>query len=343
MIVSLTFVIFFFFIANLRVKPRSACTSNKHNTIQLAVECYGGGLWHTWLDRDLSLSGKILVRDKENGKITSRLVQLKDPLARISNLAIHLQSAEERKALAVNKETHTVPIIASQSLKPAVEAAATAQLNGNIEQGGSEASTDESAPKKAKTEDPWLNTQEPLLLQRIAAELDIDVKQIADWDLSFYDVQPASLGGLHSEFLYSGRLDNLATVFCSVQALCDHSQDLSNDSDISMICCFDHEEVGSVSSHGAGSPVLEEAMKRVATALGQYQDHPETISKSFCMSIDQAHAVHPNYAGKHEAGHGPTLNSGLVVKTNSNQRYATNSVTGFIMVRRNVLPKWMGL
>merc|ERR1712226_1191036 len=98
-----------------------------------------------------------------------------------------------------------------------------------------------------------------------------------------------------------------------------------------MICCFDHEEVGSVSSHGAGSPVLAEAMERVAKALGQYQDHPETIAKSYCMSIDQAHAVHPNYAAKHEASHGPTLNSGIVIKTNSNQRYTTNSLTGFIL------------
>jgi aspartyl aminopeptidase len=54
---------------------------------------------------------------------------------------------------------------------------------------------------------------------------------------------------------------------------------------------------------------------------------------SFCMSIDQAHAVHPNYSSKHEMQHAPTLNSGIVIKTNSNQRYATNSFTGFIVVR----------
>lgn len=311
---------------NLRVKPRSKSPANKnHKCIQLGVECYGGGLWHTWLDRDLGLSGRVLVRgdDQNHPKIASKLVQISDPIARISSLCIHLQTDTERKALEINKETHTVPIIASEAIKPAVEDAASQIINGAIDPQNKNSNT---------SNDTWLEHQEPLLLKRIAQQLDIPVSKIADWDLSLYDVQPAVIGGMQSEFLYSGRLDNLATVFCAVTALTEHAtQALHDDSDISMICCFDHEEVGSVSSHGAGSPVLEEAMRRVSTALGQYQQQPEVIAKSFCMSVDQAHAVHPNYAAKHENQHGPTLNSGIVIKTNSNQRYSTNSLTAFIV------------
>lgn len=268
----------------------------------------GGGLWHTWFDRDLSISGKVLVRNKD--KIESKLVQLSDPVARVSTLCIHLQSAEERKAFAVNKEDHTSPILATS--------------NAELEKGAAE---------QLNSEDVWQQGQEPLLLHRIAKELAIDVSQIADFQLSLYDVQPAAVGGMNKEFLYSARLDNLATVFCAVEALAAH--DPADQKDISMVVAFDHEEVGSTSLNGAGSPVLSEAVKRISAALGASQADPElyaaTIAKSFCLSIDQAHAVHPSYSSKHEAQHAPTLNSGLVIKTNCNQRYTTNSLTGFLL------------
>jgi aspartyl aminopeptidase len=66
-----------------------------------------------------------------------------------------------------------------------------------------------------------------------------------------------------------------------------------------------------------------------------------TLKKSFVLSSDQAHAVHPNYSNKHEKAHSPKMNHGMVIKTNSNQRYATNGVSGFIIreiARRAGLP-----
>jgi len=295
---------------NLRVKPRSK-KAPKAGVVQVAVECYGGGLWHTWLDRDLSLSGKVLVRGNDD-TIVPKLVQLKDPVARVSTLCIHLQSAEERKAFAVNKEDHTSPILASVTDKnEELEEAITEQCNG----------------------DKWLEGHTPALLDRLAKELDTTVDKIADFDLSLYDTQPAQIGGINGEFLYSARLDNLATVFCAVESLAAH--DPTDDTDVSMIVCFDHEEVGSTSANGAGSPVMAEAVKRIASSLSNGNISPEdyaaTIAKSFCLSIDQAHAVHPNYASKHEAQHSPTMNGGIVIKTNSNQRYTTNSLTGFVV------------
>lgn len=286
---------------NLAVKPNSK-KPPKNGCVQLAVACYGGGLWHTWFDRDLSLSGKVLVR---NGEVVEpKLVQIKDPVARVSTLCIHLQTPDERAAFKVNTEDHTSPILATTTSKEELEKGAAEQL------------------------DAWQQGQEPALMGRIARELEIDAKQIADFELSLYDTQPAAIGGMNQEFLYSARLDNLATVFCAVEALAAH--DPSADSDISMICCFDHEEVGSVSSHGAGSPVMEEAIRRVSAALGVTELGP-VKAKSFCLSIDQAHAVHPNYASKHDSQHAPLLNKGLVIKTNCNQRYTTNSLTGFVV------------
>ena len=295
---------------NLKVKPVSKKTG-AGNVVQLGVECYGGGLWHTWFDRDLGVSGRVLVR-KDDNKIEQQFVNIQTPIARVSTLCIHLQSADERTAFAVNKETDTSPILGTQSV---LELSAEEHLNN----------------------DNGMNERhEPRLLQAIAKELGIEVSQIADMELNLYDVQPASLGGLGSEFLYSARLDNLATVFCSIEALVDHSVDISNDTDVCLVALFDHEEIGSQSAHGAGSPVMAEAVKRISSALSpeEYSDpnvYASCIRNSFVLSCDQAHAVHPNYASKHESQHSPKLNGGVVIKTNSNQRYTTNAVTGFVI------------
>lgn len=292
---------------NLSVKPRSQ-KPHKNGCIQLAVQCYGGGLWHTWFDRDLSISGKVLVRQDDDGKVHTRLVQLSDPVARVSTLCIHLQTPDERAAFKVNAEDHTAPIIGT--------------VNKELE---------ESVAQQIGS-DTWKQGQEPLLLKRIAEEMQVSVDQIADFELSLHDTQPAKIGGINNELLFSARLDNLATVFCAVEALSENNP--ANQQDIKMIVCFDHEEVGSVSTHGAGSPIMEEAVRRVSAALGVPGDpelQAQTIANSFILSIDQAHAVHPNYASKHDSQHAPLLNGGLVIKTNCNQRYATNGFTGFVV------------
>mmetsp|Transcript_18715 Transcript_18715/g.27691 ORF Transcript_18715/g.27691 Transcript_18715/m.27691 type:complete len:505 (+) Transcript_18715:42-1556(+) len=312
---------------NLKVKVRSKKSAN-HGCVQLGVECYGGGLWHTWFDRDLGISGRVLVRrpkkDNENDKkkvvVKQELVKLQQPVARVSTLCIHLQSPEERKSFHVNKENHTAPIIGTHT----------------ILQEGSEEQLNEMSD--------WQNGHYPILLETIAEELQIDdISDIVDWELNLFDVQPASLGGIRKEFLQSARLDNLATVFCAVQALASHSP--ANQNDVSLIAMFDHEEVGSQSAHGAGSPVMMEAVTRISEAL-LGNDHTNnnknhlsaTLRQSFLLSVDMAHAVHPNYSNKHESNHAPHLNAGLVIKINSNQRYTTNAVTGYIVreiARRN--------
>lgn len=82
---------------------------------------------------------------------------------------------------------------------------------------------------------------------------------------------------------------------------------------------------------------MSEAVSRISTALSDHGDtlnpdlYAACIRKSFVLSVDQAHAIHPNYASKHEPNHAPIMNKGVVIKTNQNQRYTTNAVTGFIV------------
>jgi len=153
---------------------------------------------------------------------------------RVPNLAIHLQTAEERKAFKINNEDHLSPILAMSAEKA---------LSGDI-------NNDNSTKEKAN-DDGWTEHQEPLLLDLLASELDISIESIVDFELNLYDVQKASLGGIHSEFIHSARLDNLASCYLAVQALveCSKQDDfMKNDQDISMVVLFDHEEIGSTSA-----------------------------------------------------------------------------------------------
>lgn len=101
-----------------------------------------------------------------------------------------------------------------------------------------------------------------------------------------------------------------------------------------MIVMYDHEEIGSQSAQGAASLIFRDALSRITSAFHEGADaggelFKVAIRKSFLISADVAHAIHPNYAAKHESKHSPILNSGTVIKTNDNQRYATDSVSGF--------------
>lgn len=143
--------------------------------------------------------------------------------------------------------------------------------------------------------------------------------QVIDYELSFYDTQPPTIIGLNNDFLAGARLDNLLSCHAGLTALLD-----SDGTQACVLICTDHEEVGSSSACGADGPFLEDVLKRL---LPDDADRIRAIQRSVLVSADNAHAVHPNFADRHDDNHGPALNAGPVIKINSNQRYATNSET----------------
>lgn len=147
----------------------------------------------------------------------------------------------------------------------------------------------------------------------------IRVAQILDYELSFYDTQAPALIGLHRDFIASARLDNLLSCFTGLQAMLHSDGAVS-----SLLICNDHEEVGSTSTSGADGPLLVSVLNRLAGSPGEYA---ALVERSMMISADNAHAVHPNFADRHDENHGPQLNRGPVIKTNASQRYATNSET----------------
>lgn len=146
-----------------------------------------------------------------------------------------------------------------------------------------------------------------------------EVQRILDYELSFYDTQPPALIGLRQEFIASARLDNLLSCFTGLQAMLHSDGAVS-----SLLICNDHEEVGSVSTSGAHGPLLASVLNRLA---GSHADHAALVERSMIISADNAHAIHPNFADRHDENHGPRLNGGPVIKVNASQRYATNSET----------------
>jgi aspartyl aminopeptidase len=148
------------------------------------------------------------------------------------------------------------------------------------------------------------------------------VQQVLDFELAFYDTQAPAVIGLQREFIAGARLDNLLSCFVGLQALLQSDGSVS-----SLLVCNDHEEVGSLSAAGAQGPMLTSLLKRLA---GGQHAYAELIERSLMISADNAHAIHPNYADRHDDNHGPLLNRGPVIKVNASQRYASNSeTTGF--------------
>ena len=151
------------------------------------------------------------------------------------------------------------------------------------------------------------------------ADKGIDAEKILSYDLNFYDTQKAGYIGLNREFIASARLDNLLSCYVNTQLLCHVDEDTPY-----LMVCSDHEEVGSESSSGAAGSFLESVLRRIG---GSYEAYTQMIRHSLLVSCDNAHAVHPNFASKHDANHMPYINKGAVVKVNANQRYASNSAT----------------
>lgn len=308
-----------------KVKPVS--TISAHGYLQLGVECYGGGLWHTWFDRDLTVAGRVAIRSEESGALEFRLVTIPKPILRIPNLAIHLSRNIYTDGFKPNKETETIPILATK-LAAAINAP---QPVGEVKTKKTSGLGVEGAKTKpSKTPGLATDRHPPLLLQALARELDVKPESIVDLDLCVADTQDATIGGVLDEFVFAPRLDNLSSCFSATRALVGSVLSGVSDSVIRMVACFDHEEVGSRSSHGADSPLLTDAMQRIADVLEA--DYHTAIRRSLLVSADMAHGMHPNYAGKHETNHRPALGAGLVIKTNQNQRYATSGITG-LMVR----------
>lgn len=94
----------------LRLKPVSERI--KEGFVELAVQTYGSGLWYTWFDRELTLAGRVFVRNPTTCALEERLIHINRPLATVPSVAVHL-NRNVNKSFAPDPEVHLAPIIST--------------------------------------------------------------------------------------------------------------------------------------------------------------------------------------------------------------------------------------
>lgn len=262
---------------NLRIKPRPDLCQAGFRLV--GVEVYGGVLLNSWLDRDLGLSGRVAI--DVDGRVEQHLVLLDRAVARIPQLAIHLDR-EVNSGLHLDPQAHLRPVWGLET------AAGVASV--------------------------------------IADELDIAVDRILGWDLMLHDLTPPALLGVDHRLVSAPRIDDQLSCWAGLVALETVLTSDAPPTGIPVLCLFDHEEVGSSSTTGAGGPALENVLERSVRSRGGDRDaHLGALASSLLLSADGAHAMHPNYPERHEPEHRIQIDGGPVLKINGNQRYATDA------------------
>lgn len=159
----------------------------------------------------------------------------------------------------------------------------------------------------------------------LARELGITADRLVDWELGLFDLQPGTLAGLDDEFIISAQIDNLAMCQAAMNAFVNSEAGAATQ----IIIFYDNEEIGSTSANGAGSSFLRDVLTRLVSAARQKpEDLFRALARSFFISADGAHAVHPNYIDKYEKEHHCRLNQGPVIKINALKKYATTAGSG---------------
>ena len=260
-------------------------TTGAHGWLQAGVEVYGGPLLNSWLDRELQLAGRLVMLDG-----TQHLTAT-GPMLRFPQLAIHLDRAVN-DGLTLDKQRHMNPVWGL----------------------GNPADVDLLA----------------VLASHVPGGASVDPAGIGGYDVVIADTQPPAVFGGKGEFFASGRLDNLSATHAGLAALIAHGSSSGGAADagspIAVLAAFDHEEIGSNSRSGACGPILEDVLVRISDGLGAtVSQRRQALAASFCVSADAGHAVHPNYAERHDPANHPVLNGGPLLKINANQRYATDA------------------
>lgn len=272
----------------LKLKPTPVF--QKKNMIQFGIEVYGSPLLTSWLNRDLTLAGRIVVTSQEEVP-EERLVFLDDLTFVIPQLAVHLDREVNDKGVHLNKQEHLCPLVGL--------------------------TTEESQIP--------LDVLEKLLRRYLS------FRKLLSFELFLVPQERAHFAGTDNELLVSYRIDNLTSVHAALSALGLTQKPAQHT--LQMALFWDNEEIGSRTKEGAASPFLNDIFQRIGHQLNM--DAEELIvlkNNSFCVSIDMAHALNPNYPQKYDPHHAPLLGKGIILKYNADQRYASNALSAAVVI-----------
>lgn len=266
-----------------KLKDKPEVTA-KGNYTKFSVEGYGGMIASSWVDRPLSIAGRVLVRN--GNKMEHRLLNVDQDLLMIPNMAIHVNNT-------VNKGFEYK---ASTDLQPIISV-------GDISE----------------------NCYEKIL----AETLNVKVEDIMARDIVLYNRAKVNQWGWEKEFISGPRIDNQFSAFTTLYAFMDAKVP---NHQINIHCVFDNEEIGSTSKQGAKSTFLRDVIKRIGSQLeGNEEDIRCAIAKSFMVSCDNAHAIHPGHPERADAVDYICMNQGPAIKHHANQRYSTDAFSAAII------------
>lgn len=266
-----------------KIKPQAEF--RKENMIMLGVEIYGAPLLASWLNRDLGIAGRVLLKRQKT--IEERLVLIDDAPLIIPQLALHLDRTVNEAGPILNKQEHLSALAALDTKK----ASKTSYL-------------------------------EKLLKRKYA-----DFQELLSYDLFLYPLEPARLIGEDQQMIASYRIDSLGSVHAALSGFLESGKPHSHC--LKMIVFWDHEEIGSHSANGAASPFFQHTLERIAQSREAYF---QLMNRSLCVSVDLTHAMHPNYADRHDPRHAILMNQGIAIKVNSQHRYATDARSAAVII-----------
>ncbi|MFD9444128.1 M18 family aminopeptidase [Streptomyces sp. NPDC060006] len=215
---------------------------------------------------------------------STRLVNVDRALLRVPQLAIHLDRSVTAEGLKLDKQRHLQPIWG---------------LGDDARDGD--------------------------LIRFLEQESGITEGETTGWDLMVHPIEAPAYLGRDQELLAGPRMDNLLSVHAGTAALAAVATAEEPLPYIPVLAAFDHEENGSQSDTGADGPLLGSVLERSVFARGgSFEDRARAFAATVCLSSDTGHAVHPNYAERHDPTHHPRAGQGPILKVNVNNRYATD-------------------
>lgn len=262
--------------------------------VSLNTEKYGGMIMSTWLDRPLTIAGRVCV--EEDGEIASYTVALKDNTCMIPNLAIHM-NRDMNNGVPLNPQTDMLPLLLMKQ----------------------ENEGDKTVPDIKGMLAEAVNNQ---------YQKSFTADDILASDLFVENSQKAVLAGACDEFIMSARYDDLACVFAGMKAMLQ----AKSSNYINVFAVFDNEEVGSLTRQGADSTFLRDTLENISDGLRtEHKVYRIWKAGSFMLSADNAHACHPNQGGKADPVNRPYLNRGIVLKYHGGQKYATDAYSAAVV------------
>lgn len=289
------------------VKLKPAAQIKENNYVKCNVDIYGGAILNTWLDRPLSAAGRVVLKSSDVMNPDIRLVNIGKPAFIIPNLAIHM-NREVNKGVELNKQKDMLPVMCTIDNMMCAENMET--QNGIAGCGYID-----------NRETDRNNEEKDYILSMISLELGVEENDILDYDMFLYPVEEPMLLGADNSIYSAGRLDNLTSVQACINGILSG---MRNDG-INMMVIYDSEEVGSATKQGAGSQITRSIIERIYDKSGFDKEIFECgMASALGLSIDVAHAVHPNAPEKSDITNKLYMNKGFAVKTAASERYASD-------------------